>query len=93
MTVTHLPPTTDRRRGSTPAGGSRPTARRRPGPARLDSIRHRDRARRGHRHDVVAVLAVAACAVLAGARSYTVLRTAGLTAPTGNRPRLNEGPR
>jgi hypothetical protein len=31
------------------------------------------RARRGQRHDVVAVLGVAACAVLAGARSYIAI--------------------
>jgi hypothetical protein len=31
------------------------------------------RARRGRRHDVVAVLAVAVCAVLAGARSYITI--------------------
>jgi len=31
------------------------------------------RARRGRRHDVVAVLGVAVCAVLAGARSYIAI--------------------
>lgn len=51
------------------------------------------RARRGRRHDVVSVLAVAVCAVLAGARSYIAIAEWARDLPWAVRTRLGLGRR
>jgi predicted transposase YbfD/YdcC len=51
------------------------------------------RARRGRRHDVVAVLTVAVCAVLAGARSYIAIAEWARDLPPTVRARLSLGRR